>query len=54
MGTFAGFGPVHPDIAWAKLRSLSQGAELSAIRLAKGAARLRKARAHPELALDTR
>jgi 5-methyltetrahydropteroyltriglutamate--homocysteine methyltransferase len=54
MGTFAGFGPVHPDIAWAKLRSLSQGAELSAIRLAKGAARLRKARAHPELVLDTR
>ena len=38
MGTFAGFGPVHPDIAWAKLRSLTQGAELSALRLAKDTA----------------
>jgi 5-methyltetrahydropteroyltriglutamate--homocysteine methyltransferase len=35
MGTFAGFGPVHPEIAWAKLRSLTRGAEMSAIRLAK-------------------
>jgi 5-methyltetrahydropteroyltriglutamate--homocysteine methyltransferase len=34
MGTFAGFGPVHPDIAWAKLRSLTRGAELASIRLA--------------------
>ncbi|MCY3945980.1 MAG: cobalamin-independent methionine synthase II family protein [Anaerolineaceae bacterium] len=25
-GTFAGFGAVHPDIAWAKLRSLAEGA----------------------------
>ena len=40
MGTFAGFGPVHPEIAWAKLRSLTRGAELAAIRLAKGAAAL--------------
>ena len=31
---------VHPDIAWAKLRSLTRGAELSAIRLAKDAAAL--------------
>jgi 5-methyltetrahydropteroyltriglutamate--homocysteine methyltransferase len=33
MGTFAGFGPVHPEIAWAKLRSLSAGAELASSRL---------------------
>jgi 5-methyltetrahydropteroyltriglutamate--homocysteine methyltransferase len=33
MGTFAGFGPVHPDIAWAKLRSLTVGAELASSRL---------------------
>ena len=25
-GTFAGFGAVDPDIAWAKLSSLSEGA----------------------------
>ena len=37
MGTFAGFGPVHPAIAWAKLRSLTRGAELASIRLAKHA-----------------
>ena len=37
-GTFAGFGPVHPEIAWAKLRSLTTGAELAAIRLANDAA----------------
>jgi 5-methyltetrahydropteroyltriglutamate--homocysteine methyltransferase len=29
MGTFAGFGPVHTDIAWAKLRSLTAGAALA-------------------------
>ena len=40
MGTFAGFGPVHPEIAWAKLRSLTRGAELSAVRLAKQIATL--------------
>jgi 5-methyltetrahydropteroyltriglutamate--homocysteine methyltransferase len=28
--TFAGFGVVEPEIAWAKLRSLKQGAELAA------------------------
>ena len=28
--TFAGFGAVHPDITWAKLRSLCAGAELAA------------------------
>ena len=38
MGTFAGFGPVHPDIAWAKLRSLTSGAELASSRLWKHAA----------------
>jgi 5-methyltetrahydropteroyltriglutamate--homocysteine methyltransferase len=25
-GTWAGFGAVHPDICWAKLRSLAEGA----------------------------
>jgi 5-methyltetrahydropteroyltriglutamate--homocysteine methyltransferase len=35
MGTFAGFGPVHPEIAWAKLRSLTAGAELASTRLWK-------------------
>ena len=28
--TFAGFGAVHPDITWAKLKSLSEGAKLAA------------------------
>jgi 5-methyltetrahydropteroyltriglutamate--homocysteine methyltransferase len=28
-GTFAGFGAVDPEICWAKLRSLSDGAELA-------------------------
>jgi 5-methyltetrahydropteroyltriglutamate--homocysteine methyltransferase len=37
MGTFAGFGPVHPEIAWAKLRSLAVGAELASTRLWKTA-----------------
>ena len=32
-GTFAGFGAVHPDIAWAKLRSLAEGARIAADRL---------------------
>ena len=32
-GTFAGYGAVHPDIAWAKLESLSQGAALAASRI---------------------
>jgi 5-methyltetrahydropteroyltriglutamate--homocysteine methyltransferase len=40
MGTFAGFGPVHPEIAWAKLRSLTRGAGLASLRLAKPAATL--------------
>ncbi len=30
--TFAGFGVVEPDIAWTKLRSLKQGAEIAAAR----------------------
>jgi 5-methyltetrahydropteroyltriglutamate--homocysteine methyltransferase len=28
-GTFAGFGPVHPDICWLKLKSLREGADLA-------------------------
>jgi 5-methyltetrahydropteroyltriglutamate--homocysteine methyltransferase len=38
LGTFAGFGPVHPDIAWEKLRSLVAGARLASQRLWKPAA----------------
>ena len=32
-GTFAGFGAVHPDIAWVKLEALVQGAALASERL---------------------
>jgi 5-methyltetrahydropteroyltriglutamate--homocysteine methyltransferase len=32
-GTFAGFGPVDPDIVWMKLRSLVEGAEIASKRL---------------------
>lgn len=32
-GTFAGFGAVHPDIAYAKLNALAQGAEIASARL---------------------
>jgi 5-methyltetrahydropteroyltriglutamate--homocysteine methyltransferase len=32
-GTFAGFGPVHPDITWMKLKALSEGAELASKKL---------------------
>jgi 5-methyltetrahydropteroyltriglutamate--homocysteine methyltransferase len=32
-GTFAGFGKIHPDIAYAKLRSLSEGAALASDQL---------------------
>jgi 5-methyltetrahydropteroyltriglutamate--homocysteine methyltransferase len=32
-GTFAGFGAVHPDIAYAKLRSLAEGAAIASKRL---------------------
>ncbi|MET0535112.1 MAG: cobalamin-independent methionine synthase II family protein [Steroidobacter sp.] len=32
-GTFAGFGPVDPDVAYLKLQSLSQGAALASSRL---------------------
>ncbi len=32
-GTFAGFGAVDPDIAFAKLKSLSEGAALVSIRM---------------------
>jgi 5-methyltetrahydropteroyltriglutamate--homocysteine methyltransferase len=29
LGTFAGFGPVHPQIAWAKLQTLAEGAAIA-------------------------
>lgn len=32
-GTFAGFGPVHPDICWAKLKSLREGADIASKKL---------------------
>lgn len=32
-GTWAGFGPIDPDICWAKLRSLADGAALASGRL---------------------
>ncbi|MGQ0601079.1 MAG: epoxyalkane--coenzyme M transferase, partial [Anaerolineales bacterium] len=32
-GTFAGFGAVHPDIAYAKLRALADGAEIASRKL---------------------
>lgn len=32
-GTFAGFGAIHPDIAYAKLRAMAQGARIASERL---------------------
>ncbi len=32
-GTFAGFGPVEPDIAYLKLRSLAEGAQIAPAKL---------------------
>ena len=32
-GTFAGFGAIHPDIAYAKLNSLAEGARIASERL---------------------
>ena len=32
-GTFAGFGPVEPDIAYMKLQSLVEGAQIASRRL---------------------
>ncbi|MEL6920696.1 MAG: epoxyalkane--coenzyme M transferase, partial [Pseudomonadota bacterium] len=32
-GTFAGFGAVDPDIAYAKLKTLADGAEIASSRL---------------------
>ena len=32
-GTFAGFGPVEPDIAYLKLQSLAEGAQIASGRL---------------------
>src|SRR5688572_16704900 len=37
MGTFAGFGPVHAEIAWAKLQSLATGASLASRHLWRSA-----------------
>ena len=37
-GTFAGFGAVHPDICWSKLKSLSDGAAIATKRLFGAAA----------------
>ena len=34
-GTFAGFGPVDPDSAWAKLGALVEGAAIASDRLWK-------------------
>jgi 5-methyltetrahydropteroyltriglutamate--homocysteine methyltransferase len=34
-GTFAGFGAVHPPIAYAKLKSLAEGAEMASNELWK-------------------
>ena len=31
-GTWAGFGPIDPDICWAKLRTLADGAQLASSR----------------------
>jgi 5-methyltetrahydropteroyltriglutamate--homocysteine methyltransferase len=36
-GTFAGFGPVDPDVAYLKLKSLAEGARIATDRLWKGA-----------------
>jgi 5-methyltetrahydropteroyltriglutamate--homocysteine methyltransferase len=33
LGTFAGFGPAEPDIAYLKLRSLVEGAQIASARL---------------------
>lgn len=38
LGTFAGFGPVHPDIAWAKLQTLAEGAAIASQQLFGAAA----------------
>lgn len=32
-GTFAGFGPVHPSICWAKMKSLTEGAAIASKQL---------------------
>jgi 5-methyltetrahydropteroyltriglutamate--homocysteine methyltransferase len=36
-GTFAGFGPVDPDVAYLKLQALAEGARIATERLRKGA-----------------
>ena len=33
VGTFAGFGPVHPSVCWLKMRSLAEGAALASNKL---------------------
>jgi len=35
-GTFAGFGPVDPDVAYLKLQALAEGARIATERLRKG------------------
>jgi 5-methyltetrahydropteroyltriglutamate--homocysteine methyltransferase len=40
-GTFAGFGPVEPDIAWMKLAAMAEGARIASARLWKKATRRR-------------
>jgi 5-methyltetrahydropteroyltriglutamate--homocysteine methyltransferase len=37
-GTWAGFGAIDPDICWAKLRSLAEGARIASERSGRGAA----------------
>ena len=32
-GTWAGFGPIDPDICWAKMRAMREGADIAASRL---------------------
>jgi 5-methyltetrahydropteroyltriglutamate--homocysteine methyltransferase len=44
-GTFAGFGPVEPEIAWMKLAAMVEGARIASRRLWKKASPRRKAKA---------
>jgi 5-methyltetrahydropteroyltriglutamate--homocysteine methyltransferase len=43
-GTFAGFGPVEPDIAWMKLAAMVEGARIASRRLWRRSARRRTAK----------
>jgi 5-methyltetrahydropteroyltriglutamate--homocysteine methyltransferase len=42
-GTFAGFGPVEPEIAWMKLAAMVEGARIASRKLWKKSARRRPA-----------